>query len=288
MSPKVSFSMRTLVHGLAGAAHSQYAEYDGNRRNSSAPCRILPYALTRPFLFGLDPEHAHELHAARAGTDPAHAAGPSRSPRPACATRCDWPDLAFRTAIGLAAGLDKNGRCIDAFGALGFGSSRSARSRRWPSAGNPKPRLFRLRAAQALINRLGFNNDGLAAFDRQRPAFALSRRRRHPRLQHRQERGDADRARRRRLPASPRRRLSARRLRDGQHLEPEHRAPARRCRATPRSMPLLAALQRTAAPSWRSSMRRTVPIFVKIAPDLEPHQVDDDRRHPESRMRSTA
>jgi len=130
---------------------------------SSALMPILPYPLARPFLFGLDPEHAHELTLAALASiqhtplvrliaqkrvrDPVRIAG-----------------LAFPNRIGLAAGLDKNGRCIDAFGALGFGFVEVGTVTPLAQPGNPKPRLFRLPAAQALINRLGFNNDGLAAF----------------------------------------------------------------------------------------------------------------------------
>ena len=74
--------------------------------------------------------------------------------------------LAFPNRIGLAAGLDKNGRCIDAFGAMGFGSIEVGTVTPLAQPGNPKPRMFRLPEATALINRLGFNNDGLAAFVR--------------------------------------------------------------------------------------------------------------------------
>ena len=74
--------------------------------------------------------------------------------------------LRFPNRIGLAAGLDKNGRCIDAFGALGFGSVEVGTVTPLAQPGNPKPRMFRLVGATALINRLGFNNDGLAAFIR--------------------------------------------------------------------------------------------------------------------------
>jgi dihydroorotate dehydrogenase len=66
--------------------------------------------------------------------------------------------------VGLAAGLDKNARCIDGLGALGFGFVEVGTVTPRPQPGNPKPRLFRLREANALINRLGFNNDGLEAF----------------------------------------------------------------------------------------------------------------------------
>ena len=124
---------------------------------------LIPYPLTRPFLFGLDPEHAHDLTLAALAAiqhtplvcfvaqervrDPVTLAG-----------------LAFPNRIGLAAGLDKNGGCIDAFGAMGFGFVEVGTVTPLAQPGNPKPRLFRLTESEALINRLGFNNDGLAAF----------------------------------------------------------------------------------------------------------------------------
>lgn len=124
---------------------------------------LVPYALTRPFLFGMDPEAAHELtlntlartqhsvlnlayRAARV-SDPVVLAG-----------------LTFPNRVGLAAGLDKNARCIDGLGAMGFGFVEVGTVTPLPQSGNPKPRMFRLPKAQALINRLGFNNEGLATF----------------------------------------------------------------------------------------------------------------------------
>ena len=71
--------------------------------------------------------------------------------------------LKFPNRVGLAAGLN-NARCIDGLGALGFGFVEVGTVTPRPQPGNPKPRLFRLREANALINRLGFNNDGLEAF----------------------------------------------------------------------------------------------------------------------------
>ncbi len=124
---------------------------------------IVPYALTRPFLFGLDAEHAHELTL--------HALALLQNTPAACAfshTRVSDPvtlaGLNFPNRVGLAAGLDKNGRCIDAFGAMGFGFVEVGTVTPKPQPGNPKPRIFRLPEAQALINRLGFNNDGLEVF----------------------------------------------------------------------------------------------------------------------------
>ena len=124
---------------------------------------LVPYALTRPFLFGLDPETAHDLTLEAL-------ARIQRTPL-VCAvmqTRVQAPvtlaGLRFPNRIGLAAGLDKNGRCIDGLGAMGFGFIEVGTVTPLPQPGNPKPRMFRLPQARALINRLGFNNHGLAAF----------------------------------------------------------------------------------------------------------------------------
>jgi dihydroorotate dehydrogenase len=124
---------------------------------------LVPYALTRPFLFGLDPETAHDLTLGAL-------ARVQRTPLVCTVSqpRVDDPvtiaGLRFPNRVGLAAGLDKNGRCIDGFGAMGFGFIEVGTVTPKAQPGNPKPRLFRLPEAQALINRLGFNNDGLSAF----------------------------------------------------------------------------------------------------------------------------
>jgi dihydroorotate dehydrogenase len=124
---------------------------------------LLPYALARPFLFGLDPEHAHELTLAalaRTQRTPLSCAyGESRVEDPVTVA-----GLRFPNRVGLAAGLDKNGRCIDGLAAMGFGFIEVGTVTPQPQPGNPKPRMFRLPQADALINRLGFNNDGLDAF----------------------------------------------------------------------------------------------------------------------------
>ena len=83
--------------------------------------------------------------------------------------------LRFPNRVGLAAGLDKNGRCIDALGAMGFGFIEVGTVTPLAQPGNPRPRMFRLPQARALINRLGFNNDGLDRLRRQRAARALPR-----------------------------------------------------------------------------------------------------------------
>ncbi len=124
---------------------------------------LLPYALARPFLFGLDPEAAHDLtldSLARLQNTPAQWAW--------CQGRVDDPitlaGLRFPNRVGLAAGLDKSARCIDALGAMGFGFVEVGTVTPLGQPGNPKPRMFRLPQANALINRLGFNNEGLDAF----------------------------------------------------------------------------------------------------------------------------
>ena len=124
---------------------------------------LLPYALARPFLFSLDAETAHEVTlrglAAVQGT-PLQLAY--------CNGRVEDPvvlaGLSFPNRVGLAAGLDKNARCIDGLGAMGFGFIEVGTVTPKAQPGNPKPRMFRLPKANALINRLGFNNDGLDAF----------------------------------------------------------------------------------------------------------------------------
>ena len=124
---------------------------------------LLPYALARPFLFGLDPETAHELtmaSLARTQGTPLSAAY--------CSSKVSDPielaGLKFSNRVGLAAGLDKNARCIDGLAAMGFGFVEVGTVTPRAQPGNPKPRMFRLPEANALINRLGFNNDGLDAF----------------------------------------------------------------------------------------------------------------------------
>ena len=125
--------------------------------------QLIPYALTRPFLFGIDPEQAHELtlHTlARLQNTPAQCLWSQK--------RIEDPlllaGLKFPNRIGLAAGLDKNGRCIDGLGAMGFGFIEVGTVTPKAQPGNDKPRMFRLTEAEALINRLGFNNEGLASF----------------------------------------------------------------------------------------------------------------------------
>ena len=123
----------------------------------------LPYAVPRRLLFALDAERAHDLTLqalARLHDTPARRLW--QAPRITDPVRL--AGLRFPNRVGLAAGLDKNGRCIDALGAMGFGFIEVGTVTPKAQPGNPKPRSFRLPAKQALINRLGFNNDGLSAF----------------------------------------------------------------------------------------------------------------------------
>jgi dihydroorotate dehydrogenase len=131
------------------------------------------YSLLRPLLFALGPERAHAL--TLAALDRTHALGLAgliarRTPgQPVRAMGIDFPN-----AVGLAAGMDKNGAHIDALAALGFGFIEIGTITPRPQPGNPQPRMFRLPEANALINRLGFNNEGVDALVRnvERSRFA--------------------------------------------------------------------------------------------------------------------
>jgi dihydroorotate dehydrogenase len=115
------------------------------------------YGLLRPFIYALDTELAHDLalRALRMGVVPAFP--PKADPR---LSRTLF-GVSFPNPVGLAAGLDKNGSTIDGLFRVGFGSVEVGSVTPRPQPGNPKPRLFRLAPARALINRYGFNNEGL-------------------------------------------------------------------------------------------------------------------------------
>ena len=124
---------------------------------------LIPYALTRPLLFSMDAEAAHDLTMsllARGQGTPLQWAWNNET----VSDPLELAGLTFPNRVGMAAGLDKNARCIDALGAMGFGFVEVGTVTPRAQPGNPKPRMFRLPAARALINRLGFNNDGLEAF----------------------------------------------------------------------------------------------------------------------------
>ena len=123
------------------------------------------YGLARPLFFSLDAERAHALglHAMeaayRSGLNPLLSTRPEPLPTKVFG-------LTFPNPVGLAAGLDKNGAHVDALLALGFGFVEVGTVTPRPQPGNPKPRMFRLPGHQAVINRLGFNNDGVDALVR--------------------------------------------------------------------------------------------------------------------------
>ncbi|MHC1479904.1 quinone-dependent dihydroorotate dehydrogenase [Frateuria aurantia] len=120
------------------------------------------YPLLRSLLFKLDAENAHGL--TLKGLDLVHRSGlGGLMTKPPAELPCEVLGLRFPNPVGLAAGLDKNGAHLDALGALGFGFIEIGTITPRPQAGNPKPRLFRLPAHQAIINRMGFNNEGIDA-----------------------------------------------------------------------------------------------------------------------------
>jgi len=118
------------------------------------------YPLVRKALFKLDPEHAHELtfrQLSRLSGSPFEFL--IRQSVPTKPVSC--MGLSFKNPLGLAAGLDKNGECIDAFGAMGFGFVEVGTVTPLAQPGNDKPRMFRLVPAEGIINRMGFNNLGV-------------------------------------------------------------------------------------------------------------------------------
>ena len=117
------------------------------------------YDLVRDALFKLDAEQSHDLTLSLLSRFPAMAVPPLSARPPE--DPVDLLGLRFRNRVGLAAGLDKNGDCIAAFDRIGFGFIEIGTVTPRPQPGNPKPRMFRLPAQQALINRLGFNNKGV-------------------------------------------------------------------------------------------------------------------------------
>lgn len=115
------------------------------------------YALARPLLFALDPETAHHLALKSSGLAGLFAAKP-----PACPVRAMGLD--FPNPVGLAAGMDKQAEHVDALAAIGFGFLELGGVTPRPQPGNPRPRMFRIPQAQAIINRYGLNSVGVDAF----------------------------------------------------------------------------------------------------------------------------
>ncbi|WP_288841730.1 quinone-dependent dihydroorotate dehydrogenase [uncultured Deefgea sp.] len=120
----------------------------------------MAYQLAKPLLFMMDAERAH--HAAFKGLGLLHSTGFLRTLTPTVQNNpVTVMGIEFPNPVGLAAGLDKNGDYIDTLAELGFGFLEIGTVTPRPQAGNPKPRLFRLPEARAIINRMGFNNGGV-------------------------------------------------------------------------------------------------------------------------------
>jgi len=128
----------------------------------------LGYALARPALFTLDAEQAHMLTLCAidrvAATPVLNTLAAHLMAGPVLSDPFELMGLRFPNRIGLAAGLDKDARHIDGLASLGFGFLELGTVTPLAQPGNPKPRLFRLPAADALVNRFGFNNEGIERF----------------------------------------------------------------------------------------------------------------------------
>ncbi|WP_299495158.1 quinone-dependent dihydroorotate dehydrogenase [uncultured Shewanella sp.] len=118
------------------------------------------YKIAQKFMFKMDAERAHEL-ALCSLKSTAHSPLNGLYAQKVKSAPVTVMGITFPNPVGLAAGLDKNGECIDAFHAMGFGFVEVGTVTPRAQAGNPKPRLFRLEKAQAIINRMGFNNKGV-------------------------------------------------------------------------------------------------------------------------------
>jgi dihydroorotate dehydrogenase len=121
------------------------------------------YPLFRPLLFAADPELAHDV--TLAGLDAAARSGIARFAAPDLpASPVTAMGITFPNRVGLAAGLDKNAEHLPGLATLGFGFLEAGTVTPRPQPGNPRPRMFRIAAAQAIVNRLGFNNAGVERF----------------------------------------------------------------------------------------------------------------------------
>ncbi len=236
---------------------------------------VLYRALLKPFLFRMDPEDAHHLvlgMLARVSRSPVLLAlARALAPRPDPRLAVDLFGLRFPSPIGLAAGLDKDGAAVPALSALGFGFVEIGSVTAEPQPGNPRPRLFRLPAHAALVNRMGFNSAGavavaghLASAGRQRVPIGvnLGRNKSTP-----NERAAEDYC------------LSVDRL--ATHADyfvvnvSSPNTPG--LRDLQRRDPLAALLRSvsTRVAERAPPTRRAPPVLVKLAPDLAPDELDD-------------
>ncbi len=123
----------------------------------------MVYSLLRPLIFRLDAEQAHGVALDALKTTPSSLL--ASPPRPDPALAMDVAGITFPNPVGMAAGFDKNGEVPDALLRCGVGFAELGSVTPRPQEGNPKPRLFRLAEDRAVINRMGFNNEGAAAVE---------------------------------------------------------------------------------------------------------------------------
>jgi dihydroorotate dehydrogenase len=217
------------------------------------------FSTLRPLLFQLDPERAHRLTIAGLRLLPA--SPPTFDPRLAI----EVAGLRFPSPVGLAAGFDKDAEVPDAMLRLGFGSVEIGTVTPLPQIGNPKPRLFRLVQDEAVINRMGFNNNG-------QPAA-------HTRLAARHRTGIVGINIGANKDATDRIADYAKGVRDmadvADYLTINISSPntpgLRALQDAGALRELLAAIQAARSPNGP-------PVFLKVAPDLEPTDIDDITR----------
>ncbi|MDW8479679.1 MAG: quinone-dependent dihydroorotate dehydrogenase [Xanthomonadales bacterium] len=224
------------------------------------------YALLRPLLFALPPETAHAaaLGALAIGRPLVRLALPRPPARPRRVLGLEFPN-----PVGLAAGLDKDGRHLPALAALGFGFVEVGTVTPRPQPGNPPPRLFRLAAHEALINRMGFNNEGAEALARRlerRPfpgilGINVGRNRDTPNEQ----------------AAEDCRRCMERLFPFASYLVvnlSSPNSPGLRALQAAESLRRLAGELLDARERLAARHRRRVPLLFKLAPDLEPGEIE--------------
>eukprot|EP01083_Nonionella_stella_P029139 80295_1 len=158
-----------FLTSIASFTYIGYGYYDHKANTSDLP--LTPFAFLKPLLFTMDPENAH-VYAVKAAQYPkfirnafgmVHNSNTDSSTNPLESTVFG---LTFTNPIGLAAGFDKHGECIDGMLDLGFGFVEIGSITPKPQNGNEKPRVWRLKKDKAVINRYGFNSDGHQAVER--------------------------------------------------------------------------------------------------------------------------